>query len=124
MRSHTLTVLAIDIAGNEQRASTTIEVGEPITTPTFVDGALGIPATLAAGESVVRRGTATASFDALYLDIDLYPHSGGAGSAVSTVGLVVADGMWTLDWTAPVAGSYNLESRYDVEFASFQLTVE
>ncbi len=121
-RSRTLTALAIDPAGNEQRASATIEVGIP--TLTFADGTFGTPATLVAGERVVRRGTATASFDALYLDIDLYPHSGGAGSAVSTVGLVVADGMWTLDWTAPVAGSYNLESRYDVEFASFQLTVE
>lgn len=121
-RSHTLTALAIDTAGNEQRASTTIEVSIP--TLTFVDGAFGTLATLSAGESVVLRGTATASFDALYLDIDLYPHSGGAGSAVSTVGLVIADGMWTLDWTAPAAGSYNLERWYASDFASFQLTVE
>ena len=96
VRAYTLTALAIDAAGNESRASTSVEIEEvQRTTLTFILND-GFAASAAVGETVLLSGPAPSGFTASQIELfynDVF--------SIPTTGIEIAGGMWTLPWTVP-----------------------
>ena len=112
VRTHTFTALAIDTAGNEHRASTTVDVGGALRTVAFEHFVTG-SATVTAGETLLLSAPTFDGFSQNYMYLYI-EESIESGEQIPTwTGVQQADGMWTLPWTAPNAGTYTLWYQYN-----------
>ena len=126
--SHTFTVVAVDGGGNVGQSSTSVAVEPFVATTLTFDYGSTPNATVTAGEPVIIQGSTLGEFNPSSVTINLLTEGYMLIEGVSTSGLVVDDGMWMVEWTAPVTtGAYVLYFTYccePFEEAYFNLTVE